>query len=138
MSTQLVKNGSHRNTQRYLCKQCGYQFTRKETNIRSHNDRLLAALLYANGMSKNAIAKLMGTSPPTVARWITVIGAKSYGEGGHEKPAVTGVDDVVRYLHSPEAHEKPGKLVIVLQLDSLAEDTGVVFATSPKSLKKPS
>lgn len=135
-STKLVKNGSHRNMQRYLCKPCGYQFTRKETHIRSHNVRVLAALLYANGMSKNAIAKLLGTSPPTVARWVNGIEGKLYGEGGQGKPAVAGIDDVVRYLLSQEAHEKPGKLVIVLQVDGLKEDTGVVFTSLSKGRKK--
>lgn len=67
-SVKFVKNGRHLEAQRYRCKPCGYQFTRKIPRGRPPEEKALAILLYTHGLSMNAVARLLGVTPPAVSR----------------------------------------------------------------------
>ena len=54
----FVKNGFVNAKQRYKCKSCHYQFTRKTPRGKPQTHKTLALLLYCHGISMNAISKL--------------------------------------------------------------------------------
>ena len=62
--TALVKNGTVRGHQRYLCKACGCNFTATPERGKPRAMKALAVLLYAMGnASQGMIAKLLGGQP---------------------------------------------------------------------------
>ena len=62
----FVKNGFVKETQRYKCKACGYQWTRTTPRGRPVSQKRLSVLLYCHGISMNAISKLFDVSVPAV------------------------------------------------------------------------
>ena len=69
-STHFVKNGCVTEKQRYKCKCCDFQFTRKTPRGHPHEHKKLAVLLYFHGISMNAISKLFHVSTTAVLKWI--------------------------------------------------------------------
>ena len=70
-SMHYVKSGHIRDHQRYLCKDCGCQFT--DTTPRGINPALkaLAVVLYSHcGVSMGNLAKLFKVSTVAVLKWI--------------------------------------------------------------------
>jgi transposase len=66
----VVKNGTTLGKARYKCRGCGYQFTRRDKRGQPQRVVHTAVLLYLYGLSMNAIARLLGVSPPAVLYWI--------------------------------------------------------------------
>jgi transposase-like protein len=56
----VVKAGKVRGQQRWLCRGCGYQFTRSTPRGRPPWQQSLAVFLYCHGVSMNALAKMFG------------------------------------------------------------------------------
>ena len=98
-STDLRKNGSSRGIKKYLCKQCGFQFSRTPVRGLTLNEKLTVLFLYVNGMSVRAIARLKKVSPPTVLNWIRkyskLMGEKLSPEG---KNVVVEIDEMWHYF----------------------------------------
>jgi transposase len=63
-SEAYVKNGLMRCQQRYLCKECGLNFTDTPPRGTPLALKAAAVLLYGRGLSMNCTAKLLGVSPP--------------------------------------------------------------------------
>jgi len=115
---QLVKNGKVRGNQRYLCKNCGYNFIIGDRRVKPNSaaKRALATILYATGKaSYRLIAKLFGTFPSAVQRWL---------ENEAEKlpePEVSGsiremeIDEMWHFLESKKTKDGSSKRWIVLQ-----------------------
>jgi transposase-like protein len=66
----VVKNGTTLGKARHKCRGCGYQFTRRDKRGQPQRVVHTAVLLFLFGLSMNAIARLLGVSPPAVLYWI--------------------------------------------------------------------
>ncbi len=64
-----VKYGTARGRQRFKCAECGCQFTRETSRVRSLDEKWLAMTLLVSGLSMTAVAKALGVSAQSVARW---------------------------------------------------------------------
>ena len=69
-SENYVKNGHVFGWQRYICKDCGYQFTKIGERGKPMNIILTAHALYLFGLSIRQIARVVGVSAQSVSRWI--------------------------------------------------------------------
>ena len=64
-----AKNGLMRGQQRYLCKECGLNFTDTPARGKPLALKAAAVLLYVSGLSMNR-TKLLGVSTPTIQTWL--------------------------------------------------------------------
>ena len=77
-SQKVVKNGKQRGKQTYLCKVCHRRFTPNASKKHRPNSIKLQAIeLYLNGMSINAISKVLRIPYMTVWTWINKEGQKA-------------------------------------------------------------
>src|SRR4051812_28714891 len=56
--------------QRYLCKDCGLNFTNTPARGKPLALKAAAGLLYVSGLSMNRTAQLLGVSTPTIQAWL--------------------------------------------------------------------
>ena len=94
----VVKNGKVNEKQRFICKNCFFQFTRLTPRGRPLKDKAQAVILYTLGLSMNAIAKLIGVSATTILNWV-----KNFAIANYEKPApgdaiIIEIDEMWHYL----------------------------------------
>src|SRR3954453_13206068 len=84
-SEKHVKNGLMRGKQRYLCKDCGLNFTNTPPRGKPLALKAAAVLLSVSGLSMNRTAQLLGRSTPTIQAWLepfpTAYAHKSEPEG---------------------------------------------------------
>src|SRR5215207_2465091 len=115
-SEKQVKNGLMRTKQRYLCKDCGLNFTDTPARGKPLALKAAAVLLYVSGLSMNRTAKLLGVSTPTVQAWLAPFAAayaqKPEPEG---RAVVIELDEMGPYLKKSPAPSGSGRLGIVLQ-----------------------
>jgi transposase-like protein len=69
-SRRLLRFGFVASKQRWRCKRCRYQFTRLEGHGTPEPTRRAAVSLYGYGLSFNTVAHLLGTTAPSVLRWV--------------------------------------------------------------------
>jgi len=72
-SEHVVKSGIVRNKQRFLCKDCGFNFVEGDarTNEKIAAKKAMLILLYSLGKASfNMLAKLFDTWPSQVYRWV--------------------------------------------------------------------
>ena len=62
--------------QRYKCKNCKYQWTRRTQLGKPQTQKTFALLLYCHGISMNAISKLFGSHVTTILKWIRTFAKK--------------------------------------------------------------
>lgn len=67
---EFVKNGLVFGSQRYRCKNCGYQFTKITPAGKPLFIKLISHSLYLSGMSMRQIAPIVGVTVQSVARWM--------------------------------------------------------------------
>jgi hypothetical protein len=88
-----------RGQQRYLCKECGLNFTDTPARGKPLALKAAAVLLYISGLSMNRTAKLLGVSTPTVQAWLEQFAAayaqKPEPEG---RAVVIELDEMWHYL----------------------------------------
>jgi transposase len=124
----VVKAGKARGTQRWLCRGCGYQFTRTMPRGRPRWQKSLAVFLYCHGISINALGKIFGVRASSVLKWI-----RRYAADRAEKPAPSGkaivleVDEMWHFLKKNGTSSGSGRLLIVIQATSLTGSVGVVM-----------
>jgi insertion element IS1 protein InsB len=76
-SLEIIKQGFHGNKQRYKCRGCGHQSTCTDapmSDVEREKRMLRALCLFLSGLSKNAVAKLLGVSCQSVCNWILKMG----------------------------------------------------------------
>jgi len=71
---QCIKHGFACNNQRYLCKKCGYKFTRTTPRGKDENLKKMALKMYLEGLGFRAISRLLEVSHVSVYRWIRQMG----------------------------------------------------------------
>ena len=115
-SAKQVKNGLMRGKQRYLCKDCGLNFTNTPARGKPLALKAAAVLLYVSGLSMNRTAKLLGVSTPTIQAWLEQFAAayaqKPEPEG---RAVVIELDEMWHCLKKSPSRSGFGKLGIVLQ-----------------------
>jgi insertion element IS1 protein InsB len=67
---RLIRFGFVAGKQRWRCKRCRYQFTRPEGHGTPEPTRRAAVSLYGDGLSFNTVTHLLGTTAPSVLRWV--------------------------------------------------------------------
>jgi transposase len=124
----VVKSGKVGGTQRWLCRGCGYQFTRTTPRGRPVWQKSLAVFLYCHGVSMNALGKMFGVRASSVLKWI-----RRYATDHCEKPTPTGkvivleLDEMWHFLQKNGGNSRSGKLWIVIQASSWTGNVGVVM-----------
>jgi transposase len=124
----VVKAGKARGTQRWLCRGCGYQFTRTTPRGRPVWQKSLAVFLYCHGLSMNALGKMFGVQASSVLKWI-----RRFATEHAAKPEPVGeaivleVDEMWHFLNKNGTNSGSGKLLIVIQAASLTGSVGVVM-----------
>jgi len=108
-STSWSKNGFIKETQRYKCKECGYNYTVvQKSTAKSASERRLGLMMYLEGLGFRSIGRLLGVSHSSVIKWI-----KKYGEQlsdvKNEKP--------VSIVEMDEPHSYIGQKKLLLDLD---------------------
>jgi transposase len=128
MHPHVVKAGKARGTQRWLCRGCGYQFTRTTPRGRPMWQKSLAVFLYCHGLSMNALGKMFGVRASSVLKWI-----RHFAMEHAAKPEPVGkaiileVDEMWHFLKKNGTNSGSGKLLIVIQAASLTGNVGVVM-----------
>src|SRR4028118_696729 len=111
-----VESGRMRGRQRYLCKECGLNFTDTPARGKPLALEAAAVLLYVSGLSMNRPAKLLGVSTPTIQAWL-----EQFAQAYAQKPEPEGravvieLDEMWHYLKKSQSPSGSGKLGIVLQ-----------------------
>jgi transposase len=75
-SENYVKNGKMNNKQRYLCKECKYNFSSFQKRGKSNEIKEQALKMYLEGLGFRAIGRLLNVSNVSVLRWIKKISNK--------------------------------------------------------------
>ena len=113
-SAKQVKNGLMRGKQRYLCKDCGLNFTDTPPRGKPLALKVAAVLLYVSGLSMDRTAKLLGVSTPSVQAWIErfaeVYAQKPEPEG---RAVVVELDEMWHFLKKRPTSSGCGRLGIV-------------------------
>ena len=121
LSDTHVKCGFVKEIQRYKCKQCGCQYTRQTRRGRPLSQKLMAVTLYVNGLSLNAIARLLDVSTPGVLDWV-----RKFAREHYEKPQPQGnsvvleMDEMWHYLQKKRKSSGSGRCWILLQDNCLS------------------
>ena len=105
-----------RGKQRYLCKDCGLNFTDTPPRGKPLALKVAAVLLYVSGLSMNRTAKLLGVSTPAVQVWF-----EQFAQAYAQKPEPEGravvieLDEMWHDQNKSPSHSGSGRLGIVLQ-----------------------
>jgi insertion element IS1 protein InsB len=65
-----MKSGHILNKQRWWCRACRYQFTKTNGHGTPDTGKRAAVSLYGHGLSLRTVARLLGTTAPSVLRWV--------------------------------------------------------------------
>lgn len=79
-STKIVKNGTVRGKQRYLCKQCGCHFVEGDQREKRPTSKAVCELLAAMGVKPSDIAYYMRRDKAQISRWLKDSGIKNSKE----------------------------------------------------------
>lgn len=116
---KAIKNGIVRARQRWLCKECGFNFVQGDQRglwreIRYQRQKALAILLVGLGLSYRAAGKVVGVVRNTAYQWFKRFAEKI------ELPSLQGSLEVVEMDEKRQSSGfgKPQRLLLV-QLDSL-------------------
>jgi hypothetical protein len=71
--TSPIRYGFVLGRQRWLCRDCAYQFTVDRLMFKSLDVKQQAASLYEEGQSSNRVGKKLGLSPTTVLLWARLL-----------------------------------------------------------------
>lgn len=97
-----MKSGHVRGNQRWLCRRCGYQFTRitgPSTGGETPAPTKRAAVtLYGYGLSFRAVGRLLGTTAQSVLRWVIDYVDRHCAKPVPEPVSVIEIDEMWHYL----------------------------------------
>ncbi|MCL2431959.1 IS1 family transposase [Candidatus Bathycorpusculum sp.] len=127
-SSHSVKNGHHHGKQRYKCRACNCQFTKEQPRGKNTKTKHWAILLYVNGLSFRAIAKLVGVSHKAVYDWVRAFGLATYEKPIPQGEIVVELDELWHFLKFKKTSSGSGKPIAALLNSSLIgnAETGTV------------
>lgn len=117
-SSRIIKNGTVSGKQRYLCKECGLQFTRTSSRGRPATEKALAVTLYTLGLSLNTIARLFHVSTPAVLRWVRHFTEKTYEKPQPAEAVIIELDEMWHYIKSKKTNFGYGNSTVVILVNS--------------------
>jgi insertion element IS1 protein InsB len=82
-----------------LLKRCCYQFTRPEGHGTPEPTKRAAVSLYGHGLSFNAVARLLGTTAPSVLRWVCGYVDRHCAKPPSGEAVVIELDEMWHFLH---------------------------------------
>jgi len=126
-SDDTVANGSVRGVSRRKCKSCQYLYTRTEPVGKPESVKLLAVALYLHGVSMNAIAKWTGVTTPAVLKWIRNHAKENCPKPVPGEATIVELDEMWHFIEKKTANSGFGRLIVVIQGDSLTGNVGVVI-----------
>jgi len=94
--------------------------------------KLMAVALYLHGVSMNAIAKLTGVSTPAVLKWIRNHATEHCPKPIPGEAIIVELDEMWHFLGKKNTNSGYGRLIVVIQGDSLTGNAGIVI-TLPSS-----
>jgi transposase-like protein len=127
-SSKSVKNGKRDGEQCYKCKDCGFQYTKEESNGRSESERNKAVALYLLGLSMRAIARLFHVNVSTILNWVRNFATKNYEKPTPQGPVVIELDEMWHFINSKKTNVGYGRLIAVLPVSSLTGNVEIVVA----------
>ena len=100
-SSDYVKSGYIRNSQRYKCKVCKYNFKKGDNRGKiSSETKALGILMYGSGKaSYGMIARLFKVSRSTVLYWIRTMGSRLPESVVDTEIAEVSIDEMWHFLH---------------------------------------
>jgi transposase-like protein len=104
-----IKNGHHHNKQRYKCKSCKCQFTQEQPRGKNTKTKHWAILLYVNGLSFRAIAKLVGVSHKAIYDWVKAFSLATYEKPTPQGEIVVELDELWHFLKFKKTNFGSGK-----------------------------
>ena len=133
-ATEHSKNGFIKGHQRYKCKNCGYQFVPTLQKGFDEQTKLTACLLYINGLSFRTIARLLNTSATSVLSWVRKFALQHYENPQPNVEAVViQLDEMWHFLHLKKTNFGYGKLIVLIQDNSLTGNVAIVIPIHLKS-----
>ena len=126
-SDKTVSNGSVRGVHRRKCKDCKFLFTRSELVGKPLSVKLFAVALYLHGVSMNAIAKWTRVSPPAVLKWIRNHAKEHCPKPTPGEAIIVELDEMWHFLEKKTVSSGSGRLIVVIQGDSLTGNAGIVI-----------
>lgn len=137
-SEKKVKNGFMKGRQRYLCKDCGNNYSvEKKSTAKLPSERRLGLMMYLEGVGFNSIGRLLGVSHVAVIKWIKKYGSQ-LSEIKNENPVeVVELDEMHSYIKSKKAIVEYGLQLIEKENDTLISllETGVLKQEKPYGKK---
>jgi len=117
----VTKNGFKATEQRWLCKDCRYNFTKLEMPQKGKPVimKSFAVLLYVSKMSIRGIAKLFTVSPTTILNWIREFAKNINIEEESERIRVLEIDEMWHFCEKKIKKSGYGKRLIVMEADLL-------------------
>ncbi len=135
-SAAYVLNGFMQGKQRYLCRDCGYNFTATVRRGVHPGLKALAILLYASaGVTMARIAKIIGVSEVAVYKWVKAAGAAvpdPSSEAGAK--SIVLIDEMWHYVEGKKTRFGSGKPMMLCNIrSSPGIGVGVLTAASKNS-----
>jgi transposase-like protein len=127
-SPESVKNGKRGEAQCFKCKNCGFQYTKEESNGHSEAERAKAISLYVLGLSMRVIAVLFHVNVSTILYWIRNFATKTYEKPTPEGPVIIELDEMWHFIKSKKTSAGYGRLIAVLPASSLTGNVEIVVA----------
>ena len=101
---RVVKSGHAKGNQRWLCRRCGYQFTRTDGPPAGadtpETTKRAAVTLYGHGLSFRTVGKLLGTTAQSVLRWVVGYVDEHCAKPCPEPVSVIEIDEMWHYVGS--------------------------------------
>lgn len=126
-SDNTVSNGSVRGVRRRKCKSCKYLYTRLKPVGKPLSVKLMGVALYLHGVSMNAIANWTGVSTPAVLKWIRNHAKENCPKPVPGKATIVELDEMWHFIEKKTASSGSGRLIVVIQGDSLTGNVGIVI-----------
>ena len=125
----FFKRGMIRGHQRYMCRDCGRQFTDTPPRGKPEAVKIMALLLYISGLSQLRIGKLLGVSDVAVLKWLRAFAEKC---GPLPQPegdeVVLELDEMHSFVGSKKTLSGSGKLCVTVHASSSDGKWAVVIA----------
>jgi len=110
-STNCIKRGKRKGKQCWLCKCCGFQFTR-EDDRKDPKNVLKAVALYCAGLSYRAIGALMNYHNTTILHWVNDFAKEHYSKPVPKGEILVELDEMHHYLQSKKTLFGYGKHIV--------------------------
>lgn len=126
-SENYIKSGNHLGRQRYKCKECGFQYTKEESNQKPSCEKAMAVTLYIFGLSFRSIGKILNISHQSILNWVRDFGLKTFEKPKPSGAVVVELDEMWHFIKKKNKNYGYGKLIVALPVSSLTGNVAIVI-----------